>query len=432
MSDHKRSDGRGTRPHAAGRGAVPLSGTLADFAEMLASLPDADSTAASSERDGPPPVTAGGIADTFAILPDADPGRAVAPAAKRPSSSPSRAGQRMPPPSIDRKPIRTAPPAPVHPAGANELPPEVEEVLFANAAPPRVTSSREPVAVPFNTRNQSSAGNAKEPARGAARGRTTATDRQTNTDEPAEETSGRSITRQILDLLEQNGLAGNSQLRIEVHNGVVVVAGEVPTPYEKQLVAHLCRQVSGVEKFVDSMVVREVRSASEVRNARPSRRAVRQPIEWRLPFRAWHVGAVAGLVLAAWAIFSLGFGQGGPKRLAVYPLTGTLVFEGKPAAGAAIVLHPQDPSLSARPRAIVDPDGSFAVTTYAPSDGAPAGKYKVTIEWRRPIAGQESGEGNDAPPANVLPVKYASPKTTPVRIKVVEGDNEFPAITFRN
>src|SRR5262245_3949907 len=179
------------------------------------------------------------------------------------------------------------------------------------------------------------------------------------------------------------------------------------------------------------MVVCERRSASEVQGARPSRRVARQPVEWRLPFRAWHLGAVAGLALVVWGVYSLGFGRGGPERLVGYPVTGSLIFEGQPAAGATIVLYPQDPSLSARPRATVESDGSIIVTTYEFGDGAPAGEYKATVEWRRAVEGQESGE-DSPPPPNVFPAAYASPGTTPVRLIVEEGENEFPVIRFAN
>jgi len=123
---------------------------------------------------------------------------------------------------------------------------------------------------------------------------------------------------------------------------------------------------------------------------------------------------------------------GRPERPeTVYPLTGELHFEGKPAAGASIILHTQDDSISARPMATVGDDGTFAVTTYEPGDGAPPGEYKVTVEWHRPVDGQIS-TGDDLPPPNVLPPAYASPKTTPITVTVEEGENTFPTITFQN
>ncbi len=115
----------------------------------------------------------------------------------------------------------------------------------------------------------------------------------------------------------------------------------------------------------------------------------------------------------------------------VYPLTGELQFEGQPAAGASIVLYPLDDSISARPRASVDDDGTFAVTTYEPGDGAPAGDYKVTVVWHRPVPGRQA-EGDDPPPPNVIPAEYADPGKTPLTITVEEGENEFPPIKFQN
>src|SRR5262245_24309114 len=111
MSDHKRSDQSGLRPNAARRGAVPLPRAPRDFAEMISSLPDADSTAPAPEQNGTSQVIAGGgIADMFSRLPDADPTDAAAPAPKRRVSPPHRAGHTAPPPSIRRKSERTAGP----------------------------------------------------------------------------------------------------------------------------------------------------------------------------------------------------------------------------------------------------------------------------------------------------------------------------------
>ena len=150
-----------------------------------------------------------------------------------------------------------------------------------------------------------------------------------------------------------------------------------------------------------------------------------------LAVRSPRPAPVVALGLAALVLGGILSGCGGsPERPeAVYPLTGELHFEGQPAAGASIVLYPQDESISARPKASVGDDGTFAVTTYELGDGAPPGEYKVTIEWRRPVAGQEVG-GDEMPPPNVLPPAYASPKTTPVTVTVAEGENEFPALKF--
>src|SRR5579872_201629 len=244
---------------------------------------------------------------------------------------------------------------------------------------------------------------------------------------PAAQFDGRALSEQIMEQLQKYNLASSCQLRIEVHNGVVVVAGEVPSAYEMQLIAHLCRQIPGVEKFVDGMVIRKTNQGKSRPN--PRIRPVRRRVEWNLPFRAWHAVAAVGVIALLWLGWSIVGGKSDDGRFAVYRLRGELQLDGEPAFGAAIILHPEDASVSVRPKASVKADGKFDLTTYQPGDGAPAGRYVATVEWRRPLPG--SG-GEDAPRANVIPAVYSNPKTTPIRVTVAERDNQFPPITFKN
>jgi hypothetical protein len=216
-------------------------------------------------------------------------------------------------------------------------------------------------------------------------------------------------------------------LRIEVHGGVVVVAGEVPSAYEKQLIGHFCRQLPAVAKFVDGMVVGRA-DPSAKRRARATR-AARHKREWQLPFRVQRAGAALALIVVVWGAISVSRGHGGPERLEVYPVFGELHYEGQPATGATIFLHPQDPSIPVRPQAFVNDDGTFEVMTYRQGDGAPAGRYKATIEWRRAVAGQTADE--HVPP-NVVPAAYASPQSTPLEVTIKEGENTFPPIAIQN
>jgi len=79
-------------------------------------------------------------------------------------------------------------------------------------------------------------------------------------------------------------------------------------------------------------------------------------------------------------VFASGCGNG---RLKVYPVTGQILVDGKPADGAFVVFHPQDGGKDApRPSATTEADGTFRLTTYDTGDGAPAGTYRVTIVWR--------------------------------------------------
>src|SRR5262245_48218964 len=251
MSHSKKPVQSDSRSSAAGRGAIPLPGVPGDFAEMMSSLPDADSAGASAEEDaGPPVIASAGISDMFSNLPDADPASAAPPASKsgdeptdaslsdfelrtdiiapmpavsRTASLPRGAGRGSPPTGVRRAPQRSAATqAAARANSADDLPPGVADVLFDDPPTPRIAPTRRPVAGSFRQPAPAPAEDTIGPARSTNSRRTPAVNRPSNLGEPAEEIGGRTITRQILDLLEQNGLAAVSQLRIEVHNGVVV------------------------------------------------------------------------------------------------------------------------------------------------------------------------------------------------------------------
>jgi hypothetical protein len=240
-------------------------------------------------------------------------------------------------------------------------------------------------------------------------------------DEPVAAIDPQSVSQKIMEHLEKHKIAAVSRLRIEVHDGVVVVAGEVPTAYERQLVSHFCRQIPGVVKFVDAMVLRAASVPAVQKRAAKAPRASRAPIEWRLPFRAWHIAVAVGLLLTLWAGYSFATRDG--SKMSVYAVTGTVLFEGQPAEGATVVLHPADRSITIRPRGVVDADGSFELTTYLPGDGAPVGEYKVTIDWRKPV----EFAGDFLPGPNKLPEALASMATTKLHASVPRGGGELEA-----
>jgi hypothetical protein len=130
--------------------------------------------------------------------------------------------------------------------------------------------------------------------------------------------------------------------------------------------------------------------------------------------------------LAAVLLFGLsmsGLGCGGDPRLKpTYPVRGQVMFQGKPAAGAALFFravgvedHPWT-----RPTAVVDEQGNFIVSTYRENDGMPAGKYEVVITWLP--------KGYDGPPekANKLPMRYADPSTSGLTAEVPKAETVLP------
>jgi hypothetical protein len=119
----------------------------------------------------------------------------------------------------------------------------------------------------------------------------------------------------------------------------------------------------------------------------------------------------------------------GESQVPVYPVSGRVTYQGKPAAGATVVLHALGvaDTQDVAPYGVVENDGTFAITVYEPGDGAPQGDYVATVEWRKLVA---NGGGAAAGP-NVLPRVYANPKTSPVKVSVANGPVEIPPITIK-
>ena len=147
--------------------------------------------------------------------------------------------------------------------------------------------------------------------------------------------------------------------------------------------------------------------------------------------RAWRLGwgglSALGLALALPAC------GGNAGQLPVYPVKGQVALNGEPTDGAFLVFHPvageatkgdKTTGEPLRPRAQVKSDGSFELTTYQAQDGAPAGEYAVTVEWRKLIQ-----NGKDASPGpNVIPSQYSQATSTPIKITVNTSPNAIDPI----
>ena len=89
--------------------------------------------------------------------------------------------------------------------------------------------------------------------------------------------------------------------------------------------------------------------------------------------------------------------------LPVFPAKGMVTFKGKAPEGASVALHPKDPELAKNqkfipPRASVQPDGTFALTSYQSNDGAVPGEYVLTITWHKTIKRLQRRTGPGAQP----------------------------------
>lgn len=140
---------------------------------------------------------------------------------------------------------------------------------------------------------------------------------------------------------------------------------------------------------------------------------------------AWILGLL-GLTLGPWAC--------APDRVLkpVVPARGEVTIDGKPGSGLLVVFHPTDDPVpnDLDPRAIVEPDGTFAVSTHNARDGAPPGHYRVTVHDPN-ASGPSPEEGGPSAASSTtrprLPARYADPGRSGLEATVrPDSPNGFP------
>jgi hypothetical protein len=114
--------------------------------------------------------------------------------------------------------------------------------------------------------------------------------------------------------------------------------------------------------------------------------------------------------------------------VAVHSVQGTLKVKGQPAYGAFVSLVPKTAVEGVpTPRAMVNQDGTFTVSTFDGNDGAPEGDYVLTAQWSKPVKqGNEYVQG----PSLIAP-KFSSPQTSDIKIHVAAGENQLQPILLR-
>ncbi|MBA4064791.1 MAG: hypothetical protein C0501_13975 [Isosphaera sp.] len=111
------------------------------------------------------------------------------------------------------------------------------------------------------------------------------------------------------------------------------------------------------------------------------------------------------------------------KKKATHPTAGAILYDGAAAAGATVTFHlfnPDTEKYNPIADGLTDAAGRFKLTTYAKFDGCPAGEYAVTVV--RTGKGYYDGE---IPEKSQLPGRYAAAATTPLKVVVRDGTNDF-------
>ena len=130
--------------------------------------------------------------------------------------------------------------------------------------------------------------------------------------------------------------------------------------------------------------------------------------------RLLHIAACALLM-------ATGCAQKIDDGLTKFPVTGTVLINGKPQEGVRVRFFRDGKpgrTNADTPAAVTDSEGRFAISTNGDGDGAVAGTYKVTFFWKH---------GNAPGTPDLLGGRYTKLETSAFEVTVIEGENELPA-----
>jgi hypothetical protein len=136
---------------------------------------------------------------------------------------------------------------------------------------------------------------------------------------------------------------------------------------------------------------------------------------------------LVGVFICSGLVGVAGCGESG-ERIPVYPVSGQVVYDGKPAAGVQVYFVPTSapmvPRIPSNPHAVTGPDGRFKITTYDENDGAPEGGYQVLLIWPEVVTESEESTKDKL-------FGWFDGAHTKLKIDVKTGSNEMPPIAIK-
>ena len=148
------------------------------------------------------------------------------------------------------------------------------------------------------------------------------------------------------------------------------------------------------------------------------------------------------LVLCGLSAFTVvGCGGGASGRPDLYPVSGTVMYNGEPVEGATVSFMAEGAPRAAT--GVTNAEGKFQLTTFDVNDGAVPGTHTVTVSKMEagttpadptsslddPTALQanmDAQNSDDTGPKWLTPEKYASPTTSGLKEEVkADGENIF-------
>jgi hypothetical protein len=116
----------------------------------------------------------------------------------------------------------------------------------------------------------------------------------------------------------------------------------------------------------------------------------------------------------------------------LYPVSGTVLYKGEPAAGATVYFHRKgaaDPFREQTPQGVVAEDGSFTLAGPA-GHGALPGEYAVLVEWKEG-AGKRKGRSPGLNAPDRLKHRYLDPAKPRLQAEVKPTANRLPPFELK-
>jgi hypothetical protein len=131
-------------------------------------------------------------------------------------------------------------------------------------------------------------------------------------------------------------------------------------------------------------------------------------------------------VLNLWLLFVVG-GTACSRQAALHPVQGKVLFKGKPLANATVRFVPETEKKTEAdiPLGDTQADGTFVLQT-GEREGAPVGKYKVTVVLLEASkAKPDSMSMSEPEKVDRFRGAYANPTTTALSAEIKDGPNQL-------